>query len=360
MEVKVEENLKLVNFVAKKYIGKIEYDDLFQIGCLGLVKAANKYDGRCEFSTYAVPMIDGEIKRYFRDHTSIKIPRSASVLKNKISWIRTRYELLGKEINIKEIAKKINADLEDVEACINSQWTYSLNTKAPENKDTEFLDFIEDLQANTEYEVINKISYEEMTKELDSEEKWILENSIDKTLSQEEMADILGRNQVWISRKLKKIYQKIGGGIKVQNKRIHSDSVKTKVYEWLDSLPDEEVVETKEVIEAIEHRYHLSSSTSTSYFYKWKRDRRMQNGEVKSETTLCDFKVEEAKDDALKNKREISINIKDDELGILEITKDKIQLNNDDVMFTFNTKGEFKKFCDFIGMAFKLQEKNFN
>ena len=113
----VNENLKLVHSCCKRFRGRgIEYDDLYGAGCLGLVKAANAFDeklGYC-FSTYAVPVILGEIKRLFRDGGAIKVSRGLKELSMKAT--KTRGELantLGREPTVGELAEALGISAEE-------------------------------------------------------------------------------------------------------------------------------------------------------------------------------------------------------------------------------------------------------
>lgn len=118
-------NLKLVLSILKRFNNKDRYnmDDLFQIGCIGLIKAVDNFDlsFNCLFSTYAVPLILGEIKRYIRDNTSLRISRS--IKDNAYHIIRYKEEYLnkyGKEPSNKEIAEHLNISEYDIATCLDS------------------------------------------------------------------------------------------------------------------------------------------------------------------------------------------------------------------------------------------------
>ena len=114
----VENNLGLVHSCAKRFTGRgIEYDDLFQSGCVGLVKAAENFDESrgFSFSTYAVPVILGEIKRLFRDGGTVKVSRSLKELSMKIQRIREEFLNTNfREPTISELAKLAEADEADI------------------------------------------------------------------------------------------------------------------------------------------------------------------------------------------------------------------------------------------------------
>ena len=114
----ITENFGLVRACAGKFVGRgIEYDDLFQIGCIGLIKAADGFDESrgLMFSTYAVPTIIGEIKRVFRDTGAIKVSRSLKELSFKVAKAREQLEKqMCREPSISEVAESLGADEEDV------------------------------------------------------------------------------------------------------------------------------------------------------------------------------------------------------------------------------------------------------
>ena len=117
-ELLVKRNIALVKSIIKKYLNRgVDYDDLFQIGCLGLVKAIKNYDPayQVRFSTYAVPMIAGEVKRYLRDDGMVKVSRSLKELAIKVAAAQEKLNLrFGREAGIMEIAEETGADPGDI------------------------------------------------------------------------------------------------------------------------------------------------------------------------------------------------------------------------------------------------------
>ena len=118
-ELLVQGNLKLVLSILKKFVNKAEnLDDLFQIGCIGLLKAIDNFDlsHEVKFSTYAVPMILGEVKRYIRDNTScIRVSRSTKDLAYKVLKLKDEYlQNMGEEKSNEEIAKELDVPIYDV------------------------------------------------------------------------------------------------------------------------------------------------------------------------------------------------------------------------------------------------------
>ena len=120
----VNGNLKLVLSVIKRFYGRGEnLDDLFQIGCIGLIKAMDNFDlsQNVQFSTYAVPMIIGEIRRYLRDNNSIRVSRSLRDIAYKVLAIRERIQKEEqREANTEEIARELGVEKEEIAFCLDA------------------------------------------------------------------------------------------------------------------------------------------------------------------------------------------------------------------------------------------------
>lgn len=205
----VTDNLGLVHSCCHKFAGRnIEYDDLFQIGCVGLIKAAERFDeekGFC-FSTYAVPVILGEIKRVFRDTGPVKVSRSLKELGLKITNIRSQLEnKLGREPTVSEIANILNVDATEVsEAICAISPTVSLTFEDDDGtKETELTigDITDDLT--------NRISVQDAINLLDLEERIIITERYFNEKTQSSLAKMLNMTQVQISRKEKKTLLKL-------------------------------------------------------------------------------------------------------------------------------------------------------
>ncbi|MGN1181787.1 MAG: sigma-70 family RNA polymerase sigma factor, partial [Faecalibacillus sp.] len=125
-EILVKNNIGLVWSIVHRFKNNYyDKEDLFQIGCIGLMKAINNFDVHygVQFSTYAVPIIMGEIKRYFRDDGTIKVSRSLKELNIRINKVKEELtNELGKEPNIQEIAKRLDVDKQDVIEAIDSSY----------------------------------------------------------------------------------------------------------------------------------------------------------------------------------------------------------------------------------------------
>lgn len=202
----IKNNLGLVHSCATRFRGRgIEYDDLFSSGCMGLVKAYDGFDenrGVC-FSTYAVPVILGEIKKLFRDGGSLKVSRSVKELSLKINAVR---DLLikqnGSEPTISQIAEKLEVSCEQVSEAISAAMpTISLTPVSDDEGSREFDVPIE----SGEEELADLLSLQTELSNLTYEEQKIIELRFFKNKTQSETARALGTTQVQISRKERKI-----------------------------------------------------------------------------------------------------------------------------------------------------------
>ena len=134
----VQGNFPLIKSIVKGFLNKgIEYDDLYQLGCVGFLKAIKNFDGSVgvKFSTYAVPMIAGEIKRFLRDDGMIKVSRSIKTLAIKIKALNEQIKSEGKEpLRVDEIARHFNVEVEDVVIALDSsQQVLSIQAKIDED-----------------------------------------------------------------------------------------------------------------------------------------------------------------------------------------------------------------------------------
>lgn len=197
----IEENSPLIKSIIKRYKNKgVEYDDLYQLGSLGFVKAINNYSEEfgVKFSTYAVPMIAGEVKRFLRDDGSIKVSRS--IKHNALLIKKFNQEYLtktGEEPTIELVAKSLNLDEQDVVISLEA----NTNAFSIDDKLDDDVSISDRLPSNFSQEkLINKIALRDMIKQLPAREKQIIimRYYLDKT--QSDIAKILGVSQVQISR----------------------------------------------------------------------------------------------------------------------------------------------------------------
>lgn len=202
----VNGNLRLVLSVIKRFYGRGEnLDDLFQVGCIGLIKAMNNFDmsQNVQFSTYAVPMIVGEIRRYLRDNNSIRVSRSVRDLAYKVLAIKEKSirEKL-KEPTIEEIAKEIGVKKEEIAFCLDAiQEPVSLQEPVyGEDTDNIFiLDQVSDKKNSDELWAEN-ITINEAMKRLNEKEKDIMNKRFFEGRTQMEVANEIGISQAQVSR----------------------------------------------------------------------------------------------------------------------------------------------------------------
>lgn len=199
-------NLKLVLSILKKYNNRTDnLDDLFQIGCIGLIKAIDNFDlsHEVKFSTYAVPMIIGEIKRFLRDNNSVRIARSIKDISYKA--LKVKEELTNKnnkEPSIKEIAEILELSEYEVSNALESmRETISMfDPIYSDSGDTIYLsDQLEDKKSNM-YNIDEKIALKEAIKNLKDREKYIITERYMMGMTQMEIAQELGISQAQISR----------------------------------------------------------------------------------------------------------------------------------------------------------------
>lgn len=202
----IKGNLRLVLSVIKRFSGSSEnVDDLFQIGCVGLIKAIDNFDTtlNVKFSTYAVPMIIGEIRRYLRDNNSIRVSRSLRDTAYKAIYARENYiKQHQKEPTITEIAEEIGMEKEEIVYALDAiQSPVSLYEPVyTEGGDTLYvMDQISD-KKNKEENWVEDLSLREALKRLDEREKKIIEMRFYEGRTQMEVAQEIGISQAQVSR----------------------------------------------------------------------------------------------------------------------------------------------------------------
>lgn len=197
----INNNMGLVHSCCKRFVGKgIEYDDLFQAGCIGLIKAADGFDesrGFC-FSTYAVPVILGEIKRMFRDGGTVKVSRSLQELALKIRWER---EKADKDLTVNELSQMLSVSPEEItEALCATQPTVSL-TYESEDEVHEL-----DITVNDNGDMLtDKLLLGEVLGRLPQNDSTLIRLRYFEGKTQCETARALSMTQVQVSRSEKKI-----------------------------------------------------------------------------------------------------------------------------------------------------------
>lgn len=199
-------NLKLVLSVIKRFRCKSENaDDLFQVGCIGLIKALDNFDVKqnVQFSTYAVPMIIGEIRRYLRDNNPIRVSRSIRDLAYRSLMIKEKLlKETGQEPTIEQIAKILEIDKEEVAFSLDAiQDPVSLQDSLyGDNSDNLYvIDQISD-KKNTDEKWTENIAISEAMKKLSDKEKLIISKRFFECRTQMEVADEIGISQAQVSR----------------------------------------------------------------------------------------------------------------------------------------------------------------
>lgn len=208
----VEDNLGLVHLCANRFRGRgIEYDDLYGAGCVGLVKAASAFDTErgVKFSTYAVPVILGEIKRLFRDGGMIKVSRSVRELGMKLTRTREQFTLLqGREPTVSELAELTNADPEDVAEALEVNIPPVSLTSSSEDDEGAQIDVS---VPAPDSELVDILSLRQALSALDEEDRKLLYLRYFKDMTQTKTAEVLGMTQVQVSRREKKLLTKLRG-----------------------------------------------------------------------------------------------------------------------------------------------------
>lgn len=210
--VLVEKNMGLVWSIVKRFQNRgYESEDLFQIGCIGLMKAITKFDSSygVKLSTYAVPMIIGEIKRFLRDDGLIKVSRSLKELSVKVKAVKeTMQRELGRDPTIGEISETLDIPPEEIVMAIEATYTpESLYSSIAEGDNSPILliDRLESQSSLAETNIIDKISLMQVLDTLSPREKQIIVLRYFKEKTQTQIAKMLGISQVQVSRLEKKI-----------------------------------------------------------------------------------------------------------------------------------------------------------
>lgn len=211
----VEENIGLIWSIVKRFSNRgYDLDDLFQIGSIGLLKAIDKFDLSYEvkFSTYAVPMILGEIKRFLRDDGMIKVSRSLKEIANKV---RINKEILnkrlGREPTIEEISEEIGITVEEIVMALESNSEVESLYKTIHQGDGHPIFLIDKLEKNTDesMRMIDKIALRQVIEQLSPKEMELITLRYFQDKTQTEIAKRIGISQVQVSRLEKKILSQI-------------------------------------------------------------------------------------------------------------------------------------------------------
>lgn len=203
-----EENLGLVHLCANKFRGRgIEYEELYSAGCIGLLKAVKAFDTErgVKFSTYAVPVILGEIKRIFRDGGIVKVSRSLKELSVKVQKIREDFiKSNGREPLLSELAELSDTDISEVsEALCVSQPVISLTAGNDEENQIDIPSEAPDS------EIVDILALRQIMSRMDKADRFLIELRYFKGFTQSKTAKILGMTQVQVSRRERKLLSDI-------------------------------------------------------------------------------------------------------------------------------------------------------
>lgn len=222
-EVLIEKNLGLVRTIVRRFLGRgVEPEDLFQIGTIGLMKAVDKFDLSYDvkFSTYAVPMITGEIKRFIRDDGPVKVSRTLKerAMKIRTSVSRLRSEL-GREPNLEEIARDTGIEPEDIILAMESDTRVESIYSSIYQDDGSEVYLVDKVAAGSDgcgsicgssqdpekEQLINHLLLQQLLSTLKEQERQLIVLRYFRNRTQTEVAAILGISQVQVSRLEKKI-----------------------------------------------------------------------------------------------------------------------------------------------------------
>lgn len=211
----VKENTGLVWCIVKRFINRgVEVEDLFQIGTIGLLKAIDKFDISYEvkFSTYAVPMITGEIKRFLRDDGMIKVSRSLKELAHRVYLCKERLqEQLGREPTIEEIAGELQVPVEELAMAVEAGGDIESLQKPIYQKDGQEIRLMDKLKDRDRQEerILNHMLLDSLLKSLEKKERQLIYLRYFANQTQTQVGEKLGISQVQVSRMEKKILKQM-------------------------------------------------------------------------------------------------------------------------------------------------------
>ncbi len=212
-DIIVQNNMRLVWSVVQRFINRgYEPEDLFQIGCIGLLKSVDKFDLSFDvkFSTYAVPMIIGEIQRFLRDDGTVKVSRSLKETGNKIRKAKDELaKSFGRIPTINEVAEYMGITSEEVVLAQEASRTPSSIHETVYENDGDPITILDQIADQSEPKWFDKIALKEAIRELEDRERLIVYLRYYKDQTQSEVAERLGISQVQVSRLEKKILKQI-------------------------------------------------------------------------------------------------------------------------------------------------------
>ena len=211
----IEANLPLVTSISKKFTNRgYEYEDIYQIGCMGLVEAIKNFDEKynVKFSTYAVPMIIGEIKRFLRDDGMIKVSRNVKSLAKKLHFDKEALtKKLNREPTVEELAQFSGMDKEEILFALESSASMQYLYEVIHQDDGSPVLLIDKLSENAieDKNITEKLALKEALRNLDTKSRQIIVLRYFKDKTQIQVAKMLGISQVQVSRIEKKVLQEM-------------------------------------------------------------------------------------------------------------------------------------------------------
>lgn len=214
-ELLVQENLGLVGSVVKRFENRgYDREDLFQIGAIGLMKAIEKFDFAYEvrFSTYAVPLVTGEIRRFLRDDGMVKVSRSMKESSWRVKKSREKLEQkLGRSVTLQELAEDTGLSEEEIALALDASEEVSSIYQTIYQSDGSELYLVDKMadKAPEEEQLLNRVTVEQMMKTLEPREQRLIKLRYFDGKTQNSVAKVMGMTQVQVSRTEKKILQKM-------------------------------------------------------------------------------------------------------------------------------------------------------
>lgn len=213
----IEDNNGLIWSIVRRFSGRgYDIDDLYQIGSIGFIKAIQRFDTSFEvrLSTYAVPYILGEIKRYIRDDGPIKVSRSIKELNVKILELQKEYfNKFGRDIKLEEISKELRISKEEITMALDSARPVDSieSAKYTDNKTDKTVSILEHISTgkDEQTEITDRMTIKKLISELDEKEKEIILLRYYKQKTQMQVSKILGITQVQVSRIERKVLEKM-------------------------------------------------------------------------------------------------------------------------------------------------------
>ena len=211
-EVLIEQNLGLVHHIVKRFLNRgYDTDDLFQIGVIGLIKAIDKFDPSFDvkFSTYAVPLIAGEIKRFLRDDGMVKVSRTLKENGSRVKYARERLSLrINREPTLQEVSKEAGLTIEEVilamEANVQVESIYQ-SVYQNDGNEIYMVDQLADKGKDEQEKMLNHLVIKQLIEGLPETEQTLIRLRYYQDKTQTEVAKMLGISQVQVSRMEKKI-----------------------------------------------------------------------------------------------------------------------------------------------------------